>query len=156
VPPEVEGQFASAADRHARALLSGEATALLDAGLSFQVQGALAEAADAVAQAARAAYRSGDVATFRKLAGRAESIADDVGGLDTPALRRVVPVRPLTRRQREVARLAATGLASREIANRLGVGVRTVESHLEAAYRRLGVSSRAELAEILGEREQSV
>lgn len=149
VAPAVEGSFAQSAARHARAFLDGDAAALSRAGRHFEQDGALAEAADAIAQASRAARRSGDAAATRKLAGRATSIAESVGGLDTPALRSVASERPLTRRQRDVARLAASGLSSREIADRLGVGVRTVESHLATTYRLLGVSSRAELATVL-------
>lgn len=44
----------------------------------------------------------------------------------------------LTRREREVVRHAA-GLTDRRIAERLVVSVRTVESHLAAAYRKLAI-----------------
>ncbi len=49
----------------------------------------------------------------------------------------------LTRRERDVLRLVADGGADREIAARLGIGVRTVEWHLGNAFNKLGVSSRA-------------
>ncbi|GIF01011.1 helix-turn-helix transcriptional regulator [Paractinoplanes rishiriensis] len=52
----------------------------------------------------------------------------------------------LTQREREVAELAATGLTSAQIARRLFLSVRTVDTHLGRAYRKLGVSSRAALA----------
>jgi pimeloyl-ACP methyl ester carboxylesterase/DNA-binding CsgD family transcriptional regulator len=52
----------------------------------------------------------------------------------------------LTPRQREVAQLVALGLSNAEIGERLRIGQRTVESHLEGARLRLGLSSRAELA----------
>jgi DNA-binding CsgD family transcriptional regulator len=55
----------------------------------------------------------------------------------------------LTRREAEVADLAAGGFADREIAARLFVSVRTVESHLASAYRKLGVVSRIQLSEVL-------
>ena len=55
----------------------------------------------------------------------------------------------LTAREAEVARLAAGGLADREIAARLVVSVRTVESHLARTYRKLGVASRVELSHAL-------
>jgi DNA-binding CsgD family transcriptional regulator len=55
----------------------------------------------------------------------------------------------LTRREAEVAELAAGGLADREIAARLFVSVRTVESHLASAYRKLGVESRSQLDDVL-------
>ena len=51
----------------------------------------------------------------------------------------------LTRREREVARLAAQGLTAREVAERLSVAERTVEGHLANAYAKLGVSSKLEL-----------
>jgi DNA-binding CsgD family transcriptional regulator len=55
----------------------------------------------------------------------------------------------LTAREAEVVGLAAGGLADREIAARLVVSVRTVESHLARAYRKLGVTSRVELSAVL-------
>ena len=51
----------------------------------------------------------------------------------------------LTGREEEVAALAAKGLSDREIADALVVSIRTVESHLAAAYRKLGVTSRRDL-----------
>jgi DNA-binding CsgD family transcriptional regulator len=59
---------------------------------------------------------------------------------------------PLTIREQEVAALAARGLRSEEIAKQLWLSVRTVENHLQHCYRKLGVSSRAELAETLSGR----
>lgn len=51
----------------------------------------------------------------------------------------------LTRREREIALLVAEGLGNREIAERLYLSVRTVESHVYQARAKLGVRSRAEL-----------
>ena len=45
-----------------------------------------------------------------------------------------------------VARLAATGLTNRDIAGQLFISPRTVENHLGAVYRKLGVANRAALA----------
>lgn len=60
------------------------------------------------------------------------------------------PLRMLSEREREIAALAAAGLRSREIAQRLFLSPRTVEAHLGRVYRRLGVSSRGELPRIIG------
>ncbi|MCP2198279.1 LuxR family transcriptional regulator [Lentzea flava] len=55
----------------------------------------------------------------------------------------------LTASERKVVGLAAAGVTNRAIADRLFVTVRTVEVHLTRAYRKLGVSSRAQLADVL-------
>ena len=49
----------------------------------------------------------------------------------------------LTERETEIARLVAAGKRSSEIAEQLFVSVRTVDNHLAAIYRKLGVKSRA-------------
>jgi DNA-binding CsgD family transcriptional regulator len=46
--------------------------------------------------------------------------------------------------------LAATGMASKDIAQRLYLSVRTVNNHLHHAYTKLGVTSRAGLTQALG------
>jgi DNA-binding CsgD family transcriptional regulator len=51
----------------------------------------------------------------------------------------------LTRRELEVARLAAEGHTAVEIGRRLNIGSRTVESHLASAYSKLRIRSRLEL-----------
>ncbi len=51
----------------------------------------------------------------------------------------------LTAREREVAALAVQGHSAREIAERLYIGPRTVETHLANVYAKLGVASRVEL-----------
>ena len=54
-------------------------------------------------------------------------------------------LRSLTRRELEVARLAAEGYTAAEIGRRLNIVDRTVESHLANAYSKLGISSRLQL-----------
>jgi DNA-binding CsgD family transcriptional regulator len=56
----------------------------------------------------------------------------------------------LTPSERRVAELAAAGRRNREIAESLFVTISTVEFHLRHAYRKLGIASRAQLAETLG------
>lgn len=58
----------------------------------------------------------------------------------------------LTRSEREVARLAGEGLTTPEIADRLFVSPRTVQTHLAHIYQKLGVSSRRDLIRLAGSR----
>jgi DNA-binding CsgD family transcriptional regulator len=51
----------------------------------------------------------------------------------------------LTRREREVARLAVAGSTARQIGERLFIGERTVEGHLARIYAKLGVGSKLQL-----------
>jgi DNA-binding CsgD family transcriptional regulator len=55
----------------------------------------------------------------------------------------------LSARQREVAREAAQGRTTAQIARSLGIGAETVRFHLKEAFRRLGVRRRAELARLI-------
>src|SRR5262249_28325591 len=51
----------------------------------------------------------------------------------------------LTRREREVARLAVAGSTARQIGERLFIGERTVEGHLARVYAKLGDGSKLQL-----------
>jgi DNA-binding NarL/FixJ family response regulator len=52
----------------------------------------------------------------------------------------------LTAREREVLRHIARGYLYKEIAQRLGISVKTVEAHVSAVLRKLQLSSRHELS----------
>jgi DNA-binding CsgD family transcriptional regulator len=52
----------------------------------------------------------------------------------------------LSAREREVAHLAATGFGDKEIARSLGISPTTVRTHIDNAYRKLGVNNRVALA----------
>lgn len=56
------------------------------------------------------------------------------------------PLDRLSKREREVLALLAGGLTIKRIAERLGRSEKTVEGHRDLIYRKLGVSTRAELA----------
>jgi DNA-binding CsgD family transcriptional regulator len=55
----------------------------------------------------------------------------------------------LTRAELAVARLVATGLTNREVADQLYVSVKTVEYHLRNTFMKLDITSRRELATLL-------
>jgi non-specific serine/threonine protein kinase len=59
---------------------------------------------------------------------------------------KVRPCIALTRREREVALLAARGLSNRSIGAQLVIAERTVETHLEHVFAKLDIRSRVQLA----------
>ncbi|WP_119726837.1 ATP-binding protein [Thermomonospora amylolytica] len=65
---------------------------------------------------------------------------------DTWPERGAEPEHHITTREREVARLVAVGLTNRQIADRLGVSPRTVDSHLQHIRDKLGLRSRTQVA----------
>jgi DNA-binding CsgD family transcriptional regulator len=56
----------------------------------------------------------------------------------------------LSARERAVAKLAAQALSDKDIARQLDVSVTTVRTHLDRAFRKLGVASRMAMARRLG------
>jgi len=144
----VQGDLVAAWADHAAASDGG---ALDVASATFAALGADLLAAEAAAEAA-AAHRAGGLRS-RALASEATAarLAAACGGARTPALVAVGDdqVVRLTRRERDVARLAAEGRANAEIAERLRVSVRTVEGHLYQAFAKLGVTRRSDLADLV-------
>jgi DNA-binding CsgD family transcriptional regulator len=58
---------------------------------------------------------------------------------------------PLTAREREIANLTTTGLSNKEIAARLCLSRRTVESHLARIFTKLEVRSRTAMVSRLAD-----
>jgi DNA-binding CsgD family transcriptional regulator len=61
----------------------------------------------------------------------------------------------LTPTERDVVRLVGEGLANKDVAARLFVSPRTVESHLSHVYTKLGLSSRVQLAQEAARRQDA-
>ncbi|WP_316781607.1 helix-turn-helix transcriptional regulator [Streptomyces sasae] len=95
----------------------------------------------------RAAYLAGQCGSARlaeevtRHRGRLTRLAATVPKSDATA--------SLTAREREVAELVSTGMTNNEIAKKLFLSVRTVETHLGQIYRKLGVANRAGLTRAL-------
>lgn len=148
-----DGQMIPTYAEHARALADRDAQALEEASRAFEDMGALLYAAEAAAESARIHREHGRTGSALTASGRASRLADACQGAHTPALEHFTVPLPLTRREREVASLAAQGLSNSDIADRLVISLRTVENHLHAVYTKLGIAGRHELASILaGER----
>jgi len=104
------------------------------------------EAAHAADEASRAAGSAREGAAWALKGEQWRARCDEVR---SPGLVAASAPVPLTRREREVAELAAEGVPRKELAERLYVRIRTVDSHLVRIYAKLGVRSRAELADAL-------
>jgi DNA-binding CsgD family transcriptional regulator len=124
--------------------LSGRALDLLGRALAATDRRRAVEtltAAAAAFEACGAAWRRQRVLErLRALGPRGRTVAAVLSG---PA--------SLTGREREVARLAASGLTAREIGERLFIAERTVEGHLARVYAKLGVDSKVQLAARAGD-----
>jgi len=134
-----------------RAGADGDADRLALLVPRFEERGFLLLAAEAAAQAAAQHRKRGDARRGQVLADQAAALAARCPDARPPWL--VLDVRavdPLTRREREIAVLAADGRTSREIADRLALSARTVENHLARVYAKLGITGRADLAAALG------
>lgn len=144
--PIVGGRATALVIRHAEAAAAEAAEELFTVAREFAVLGYQLFAAEAAAGAVRIFRAARDP---RALAA-STLMADVLGRCDTvrtPALLAIQPA--LTVRERQVAELAAEGVRSREIADRLYLSPRTVENHLQRVYTKLGVNGRVELAPAL-------
>ena len=146
----LEGRLAPVLATSAAALAAEDGAALDHVAAAFEDLGALLLAAEAAAAAARAHRAAARDAKANVSKERAAALAAACQGARTPSLASGAFASALTAREREVALLAASGASSREIAARLDLSVRTVDNYLGRVYAKLGVSSRSQLAAVLG------
>jgi DNA-binding CsgD family transcriptional regulator len=146
----VEGPLAPARAVHARAKAARHPQGLEEAAAAFEAMGALLLAAEAEGDAAVAWQQRGEPRKATAAERRATTLAAGCDGAHTPGLADSAPARAvLTARELEIARLAGAGVANKEIAARLGLSLHTVQNKLHAAYEKLGVAGRADLARVL-------
>jgi DNA-binding CsgD family transcriptional regulator len=147
---ECDSPLVSARTRHALAIRSRNASELARAADDFEALGAMLLAAEAAAGAAEAYSRAGEPRAAASALRRSSVLAATCEGASTPGLVHADAAVPLSGREREIVMLAAKGMASKDIADRLYLSVRTVNNHLQHAYAKLGVAGRAGLAKALG------
>jgi DNA-binding NarL/FixJ family response regulator len=134
---------------HALGATHHDADALRASLDQFEAMESLVLAAETAADLADVLRRDGDARRAAAVTQRMARLAERAEDARTQPLRRGTGVEPLTSREREVALLAARGMATKDIAARLVLSARTVDTHLTRVYRKLGVAGRAELAEAL-------
>lgn len=145
----IDGSLAGARAAHADVLARQDPEGLEAISRDFEAMGAALLAAEAAADAAVARWQAGqrrDAAVDER---RARDLAEGCESPATPALQSVAARTRLTAAERETAMLAAAGRGNRQIADRLGLSVRTVANRLQEVYGKLGISRRGDLARAL-------
>ena len=131
-------------------------------GLSERIGGRTASGIQAAvaAAAAKANAELGPAAIPLREAGRAAGRGDQIAaalGLEPgtgPARPQPEPL--LTRREQEITQLIAAGLTNRQIAERLFIALRTVDTHVVHILAKLGCSNRAQVAALTSARKSAV
>lgn len=138
----VEGPLVNVMADHARAAAEGDGPQLLAVADSFGRLGLNLHGAEAAAFAFSRLreLRSNQASEATTLLAR---LLDRCEDSHTPGL--IVDRPTLTAREAQIARLAAAGLTSKDIAGQLYLSARTIDNHLRRIYAKLGVSGRGEL-----------
>jgi DNA-binding CsgD family transcriptional regulator len=119
------------------------AKALTDLGAALRRTNRRAEAREPLRAALEIARHGGALAVAR----RAHEELEATGEKLRPLL--ASGIESLTPSERRVAEMAADGMQNREIAQALFLTLKTIESHLSNAYRKLDIRSRAQLPQAL-------
>ena len=117
--------------------LAAHGAALRDAGHPVAARDPLREALDLAHRCGARALEDEILAELRAAGAR-------------PRRRATTGAAALTRSERRVAELAASGRQNKQIADELVVTLDTVEFHLRNSFRKLGISSRTRLPTALG------
>jgi DNA-binding CsgD family transcriptional regulator len=141
-----DAQMLAAKAGHARHLAERDAPALLEIAGRFQGIGALLYASEAAVHAGQIFLDAGRQDSARRAAARSRELLADgqvrplrvIDGLERDAVE-------LTPRESELVEFARVGLSNGEIADRLVLSKRTIESHMYRAMQKLGISDRREL-----------
>ncbi|WP_406053764.1 LuxR C-terminal-related transcriptional regulator [Streptomyces sp. NBC_01077] len=145
-----DGALSAAYAHLATALAADDPDQCLAVAEELTAVGADLLAAEAASAAAAALRRVGKTRRATAAIQCAQAYASRCQGARTPLIAISEATLALTAREQEVARLAAHGTTSKDIAEALHLSVRTVDNHLHHAYTKLGVTTRRGLAQALG------
>jgi DNA-binding CsgD family transcriptional regulator len=131
---------------HLRALIERDTETLRAVGEAFEGCGSFAAACEIGHDLRRFARRNEHVLAADRLLQRMDQrqvLPLIVHRSDQPQVR--VDMSHLTNRERLAVQLVASGASNAQVAEELGIAVRTAETHLQRGYTKLGVNNRAEL-----------
>ena len=139
---EIVGAFAD----HASAHDAGDGPALLRVADAMAELGATRYAVEAASEAATVFVADGRSDSARRAAARARELHVEGQGASLPVIDGLdATAVELTPRESQLIGFARQGLSNAEIADRLVISVRTVETHLYRGMQKLGVRNRRDL-----------
>jgi DNA-binding CsgD family transcriptional regulator/tetratricopeptide (TPR) repeat protein len=147
-----DGQLLAAFSAHADASVARDPDALSEVAGRLEGFGCDLLAAEAWSEAvadATASSAPGSERVAMAAQRRATQALRRCEGARTPLLAAGTDGLDLSRREREIAELTVAGMRRRDIAEKLVISPRTVDSHLQRIYRKLGVNDRDGLANAL-------
>lgn len=147
-----DGALVAALAGHATAVASRTPGRVLAAAADFASLSMWWTASEAAAEASLDLDRKHQPRAARAATHQALDWASRCEGVYGPLVRLLSAPALLSKREAEVSRLAVAGYTSKEIAQRMTLSIRTVESHLYRSYTKLGVTDRRGLADALGSR----
>jgi DNA-binding CsgD family transcriptional regulator len=146
---DIDGDLSAARAAYANAVAAADSVALDQVASEFENLGANLYAAEACAEAAVLLRRAGMIRQTAAAEQKAARLLARCEGAATPPIQTMTGRLRLTPAELDTAVQAAAGRTNKQIASDMHLSVRTVESHLQRAYEKLGVSGRHDLAEAL-------
>jgi DNA-binding CsgD family transcriptional regulator len=143
---QIDGDLIAARAAYASAAADRDSEALGEVSGAFEGMGALLYAAEASAEAAVVLRRAGQARKAAAAEQEAARLLAHCEGAVTPPVQVLTARVRLTPGELDTAAHAAAGRSNKQIAADMHLSVRTVESHLQRAYEKLGIAGRHELA----------